>query len=220
MHLNLFISFHSSKCIKWLNLTSFPLPKDYQKTKVQLSLQMSFSLTDHSNPNPNSIFFPENPDPMADFELSDYLMLDAGVFEDDTSEKGMGVANESATPKHSNIRCKSGEKKNKLGLGHRIAFRMKSEIEAMDDGYKWRKYGKKSVKNSPNPRNYYKCVSGGCNVKKRIERDRDDKSYVITTYEGVHNHESSYTSYCNQMPLMAPNACISQPSPFSSSFST
>jgi hypothetical protein len=34
----------------------------------------------------------------------------------------------------------------------RIAFRMKSEIEILDDGYKWRKYGKKSVKNSPNPR--------------------------------------------------------------------
>ncbi|KAA3473503.1 reverse transcriptase [Gossypium australe] len=65
--------------------------------------------------------------------------------------------------------------------------------------------------------NYYKCVSGGCNVKKRIERDRDHKSYVITTHEGVHNHESPYTSYCNQMPLMAPNACNSQPSPFSSS---
>jgi len=24
--------------------------------------------------------------------------------------------------------------------------------EVLDDGYKWRKYGKKSVKNSPNPR--------------------------------------------------------------------
>lgn len=34
----------------------------------------------------------------------------------------------------------------------RIAFRMQSEIEIVDDGYKWRKYGKKSVKNSPNPR--------------------------------------------------------------------
>ncbi|KAB2058069.1 hypothetical protein ES319_A11G209700v1 [Gossypium barbadense] len=183
---------------------------------------MDFSPNGHSNPKPNSIFFPENPDPMADFEISDYLILDAGVFEDDTSEKGMGVANESetsgasATPEHSNMQ----KKKNKLGLGHRIAFRMKSEIEAVDDEYKWRKYGKKSVKNSPNPRNYYKCVSGGCNVKKRIERDRDYKSYVITTYEGVHNHESPYTSYCNQMPLMAPNACISQPSPLSSSSSS
>lgn len=70
---------------------------------------MDFSPTHHSNPNPNSIFFPENSDPIADFELSDYHMLDAGVFEDDKSEKGMGVANESetsgasATPKHSNM---------------------------------------------------------------------------------------------------------------------
>lgn len=34
----------------------------------------------------------------------------------------------------------------------RIAFRMKSEVEIVDDGFRWRKYGKKSVKNSPNPR--------------------------------------------------------------------
>ena len=34
----------------------------------------------------------------------------------------------------------------------RIAFRTRSEVEILDDGYKWRKYGKKSVKNSPNPR--------------------------------------------------------------------
>lgn len=38
------------------------------------------------------------------------------------------------------------------GHGHRVAFRTKSELEIMDDGFKWRKYGKKSVKNSPYPR--------------------------------------------------------------------
>jgi hypothetical protein len=27
-------------------------------------------------------------------------------------------------------------------------------------------------------------------VKKRVERDRDDPRYVITTYDGVHNHAS------------------------------
>ena len=37
----------------------------------------------------------------------------------------------------------------------RIAFRVRSEEEVLDDGYKWRKYGKKSVKNSPNPRYDY-----------------------------------------------------------------
>ena len=49
-------------------------------------------------------------------------------------------------------KCKNGVKKNKIDGGHRVAFRTKSELEVMDDGYKWRKYGKKSVKNSPNPR--------------------------------------------------------------------
>lgn len=39
-----------------------------------------------------------------------------------------------------------------IGAGRRIGFRTKSEVENLDDGYKWRKYGKKAVKNSPNPR--------------------------------------------------------------------
>ncbi|KAL5226486.1 hypothetical protein ABZP36_014751 [Zizania latifolia] len=77
----------------------------------------------------------------------------------------------------------------------RIAFRTRSDDEILDDGYKWRKYGKKSVKNSPNPRNYYRCSTEGCNVKKRVERDKNDPSYVVTTYEGIHNHVSPGTVY-------------------------
>ncbi|KAL0449183.1 UNVERIFIED_CONTAM: putative WRKY transcription factor 50 [Sesamum latifolium] len=34
----------------------------------------------------------------------------------------------------------------------RLAFRTRSDLEVMDDGFKWRKYGKKKVKSSPNPR--------------------------------------------------------------------
>ncbi|KAF7037199.1 hypothetical protein CFC21_047638 [Triticum aestivum] len=77
----------------------------------------------------------------------------------------------------------------------KIAFRTRSEEEILDDGYKWRKYGKKSVKNSPNPRNYYRCSTEGCYVKKRVERDKDDANYVVTMYEGVHNHASPGTVY-------------------------
>ncbi|XP_008810071.2 probable WRKY transcription factor 50 [Phoenix dactylifera] len=79
--------------------------------------------------------------------------------------------------------------------GSKIAFRTKSEVEILDDGFKWRKYGKKSVKNSPNPRNYYRCSTEGCSVKKRVERDKEDPSYVITTYEGTHNHMSPGVVY-------------------------
>ncbi|KAK4745561.1 hypothetical protein SAY87_011873 [Trapa incisa] len=68
----------------------------------------------------------------------------------------------------------------------RVAFRTKSEVDTLQDGYKWRKYGKKMVKNSPYPRNYYKCVVEGCSVKKRVERDIEDPRHVITTYEGLY----------------------------------
>jgi hypothetical protein len=37
-------------------------------------------------------------------------------------------------------------------------------------------------------RNYYRCSSEECRVKKRVERERDDARFVITTYDGVHNH--------------------------------
>ena len=32
-------------------------------------------------------------------------------------------------------------------------------------------------------------------MKKRVERDREDPSYVITTYDGVHNHTSPSVIY-------------------------
>ncbi|WVZ23848.1 hypothetical protein V8G54_002392 [Vigna mungo] len=109
-----------------------------------------------------------------------------------------------ATSKNNNniIKCKNTNGGSKARLGPRVAFRTKSELEVMDDGYKWRKYGKKSVKSSPNLRNYYKCSSGGCSVKKRVERDREDSSYVITTYEGVHNHESPFTTYYSPISFL------------------
>ncbi|XP_047974130.1 probable WRKY transcription factor 50 [Salvia hispanica] len=82
-----------------------------------------------------------------------------------------------------------GRERERKGRGEKVAFKTKSEIEILNDGYKWRKYGKKMVKNSPNPRNYYKCSVEGCPVKKRVERDKEDRRYVVTTYEGIHNHE-------------------------------
>ncbi|OIW13003.1 hypothetical protein TanjilG_15452 [Lupinus angustifolius] len=72
----------------------------------------------------------------------------------------------------------------------RVAFMTKSEVDHLEDGYRWRKYGKKAVKNSPFPRSYYRCTSASCNVKKRVERSFTDPSIVVTTYEGQHTHPS------------------------------
>ncbi|XP_039061542.1 WRKY transcription factor 28-like [Hibiscus syriacus] len=70
----------------------------------------------------------------------------------------------------------------------RFAFMTRSEVDHLEDGYRWRKYGQKAVKNSPYPRSYYRCTTQKCTVKKRVERSYQDPSTVITTYEGQHNH--------------------------------
>ncbi|KAF3638724.1 putative WRKY transcription factor 56 [Capsicum annuum] len=70
----------------------------------------------------------------------------------------------------------------------RIAFHTRSTEDILDDGFKWRKYGQKAVKNSTHPRSYYRCTHHTCNVKKQIQRHSKDTSIVVTTYEGIHNH--------------------------------
>ncbi|XP_009779355.1 putative WRKY transcription factor 56 [Nicotiana tabacum] len=165
----------------------------------------------YSNPNPNygATDFIETPE----FELSDYLFPVDGLNDDFllqnemTSEFIQSISSYSnpAPSSTNNIKCTKGVKKyNKVIAKSRVAFRFKSDLEVLDDGFKWRKYGKKMVKNSPNPRNYYKCSTGGCNVKKRVERDNDDSSYVITTYEGIHNHESPCVLHFTQFPPNIP----------------
>ncbi|KAG0494043.1 hypothetical protein HPP92_005037 [Vanilla planifolia] len=72
----------------------------------------------------------------------------------------------------------------------RFAFLTKSEVDHLEDGFRWRKYGQKAVKDSPFPRSYYRCTSSMCGVKKRVERSSTDPSVVVTTYEGQHTHPS------------------------------
>ncbi|XP_018433262.1 probable WRKY transcription factor 33 isoform X2 [Raphanus sativus] len=71
----------------------------------------------------------------------------------------------------------------------RIVVQTTSDIDILDDGYRWRKYGQKVVKGNPNPRSYYKCTTTGCPVRKHVERASHDMRAVITTYEGKHNHD-------------------------------
>ncbi|KQK10532.1 probable WRKY transcription factor 20 isoform X2 [Brachypodium distachyon] len=56
------------------------------------------------------------------------------------------------------------------------------------DGYKWRKYGQKSIKNNPHPRSYYKCTSSRCSAKKHVEKSTHDPEMFTVTYEGLHLH--------------------------------
>ncbi|KAL6979545.1 hypothetical protein U1Q18_021206 [Sarracenia purpurea var. burkii] len=83
---------------------------------------------------------------------------------------------------------KTSHRTKKANVPPRIAFHTKSSEDVLDDGYRWRKYGQKAVKNCFHPRSYYRCTHHTCNVKKQIQRLSKDTSIVVTTYEGIHNH--------------------------------
>ncbi|KAK9285760.1 hypothetical protein L1049_024960 [Liquidambar formosana] len=71
----------------------------------------------------------------------------------------------------------------------RLVVQTLSEVDIVNDGYRWRKYGQKFVKGNQNPRSYYRCSNAGCPVKKHVERASDNPKVVITTYEGQHDHD-------------------------------
>ncbi|XLR54211.1 hypothetical protein HN51_022497 [Arachis hypogaea] len=66
----------------------------------------------------------------------------------------------------------------------RVVVQTTSEVDILDDGYLWRKYGQKVVKGNPNPRSYYKCTNAGYTVRKHVERVSHDLKSVITAYQG------------------------------------
>ncbi|KAI3423106.1 WRKY domain-containing protein [Psidium guajava] len=82
------------------------------------------------------------------------------------------------------VKKKGGKKVRKP----KYAFQTRSQVDILDDGYRWRKYGQKAVKNNKFPRSYYRCTYRGCNVKKQVQRLTKDEGMVVTTYEGIHSH--------------------------------
>ncbi|CAA0814712.1 Probable WRKY transcription factor 32 [Striga hermonthica] len=87
--------------------------------------------------------------------------------------------------------CSKDEKRQKRNSGSEVGSlpengkRRKFVVcEAIDDvstpgdGYRWRKYGQKTVKGTPHPRNYYKCTSAGCPVRKHIEKATNNTRQV------------------------------------------
>ncbi|GER26024.1 WRKY DNA-binding protein 71 [Striga asiatica] len=122
---------------------------------------------------------------------------------EDEPSKGKKVGGEgTSTKKESKGKKKRGDEKEK---GERFAFMTKSEIDHLDDGYRWRKYGQKAVKNSPYPRSYYRCTTQQCPVKKHVERSFEDPSIVITTYEGKHNHNIPLNLRGHVARMLAPS---------------
>ncbi|KAL2338520.1 hypothetical protein Fmac_012966 [Flemingia macrophylla] len=77
----------------------------------------------------------------------------------------------------------------KPGKKPKFVVHAAGDVGISGDGYRWRKYGQKMVKGNPHPRNYYRCTSAGCPVRKHIETAVNNSDAVIITYKGVHDHD-------------------------------
>lgn len=65
------------------------------------------------------------------------------------------------------------------------------------DGYNWRKYGQKHVKETNCPRSYYRCTFPGCTAKKQIEKNKDG-TIADVIRKGKHNHPSKGSQLIEQ----------------------
>ncbi|KAL6845884.1 hypothetical protein ACP4OV_024459 [Aristida adscensionis] len=72
------------------------------------------------------------------------------------------------------------------------------------DGYLWRKYGEKTIKDSPFPRRYYRCSyreEKKCLASKQVQQENmDDPPMYMVTYEHQHT--------CNSEPVPAPDVTV------------
>ncbi|KAL9420640.1 hypothetical protein AB3S75_038251 [Citrus x aurantiifolia] len=169
----------------------------------------SASLDRMNNSNSNAEFQGYN-----DHKPSGFLGLLSGMEVNPAAASLNGDSNINSENKSftNNIGSENGEKMGKIKKGEkkvrkpRYAFQTRSQVDILDDGYRWRKYGQKAVKNNKFPRSYYRCTHQGCNVKKQVQRLTKDEGVVVTTYEGMHSHPierstDNFEHILNQMQI-------------------
>ncbi|PKA56538.1 putative WRKY transcription factor 2 [Apostasia shenzhenica] len=178
----------------------------HNHSKPEQNLKLNDNGTsDHVDPNQTASFATglyDQPDPIQaivdlHIDAQDGIDVSSNLSNDDEQAAHVGMSRDHVADGDEIV-----SKRRKLDVGElelssasrairepAVVIQMPSEVDIVNDGYRWRKYGQKVVKGNPNPRSYYKCTNPGCTVRKHIERASSDLRSVITTYEGKHNHE-------------------------------
>ena len=105
---------------------------------------------------------------------------------------GLGQLDEAVTAYKKGLEFDPSDEGLKAGLVNCERSSDKKKKYDLNDGYKWRKYGKKHVKGSL--QSYYKCTYPNCPVRKKVEGSPKERITEIV-YTGTHNHPKTETVY-------------------------
>ncbi|KAK3146553.1 hypothetical protein QOZ80_3BG0267990 [Eleusine coracana subsp. coracana] len=89
------------------------------------------------------------------------------------------------------ISSEAGEERNEAAAAADTGIGNQQLIAMPEDGYQWKKYGQKFIKNIQKIRSYFRCRHKLCGAKKKVEWHPSNAGGDLRiVYEGVHQHGS------------------------------